>query len=118
MSKKSMKSLILGYETPVYLREDGGEINTGVKFWERSLSGSITSAKKKILTSSLVKFFNKLLRYIAYTSTRGFGALFLTFGLLSITLGLAKAYFGVVDSGFSFSVIVGAVLAIFAWFYP
>lgn len=114
MSKKSLKSLLLGYETPVYSREDGGEINTGIKFWERSLSGSITSRKKKILTSGIVRFFNAFLRFIAYTSTRGFGALFLSFGLLSITVGLGKAYFGIMDSGFGFSVIAGAVFAIFA----
>ena len=114
MSKKPHKSLLLGYETPVYPREDGGEINTGVKFWERSLSGSITSRKKKILTSGVVRFFNAFLRFIAYTSTRGFGALFLTFGLLSITIGLGKAYFGIVDYGFSFSVIAGALFAILA----
>ena len=114
MSKKSLKNLFLGYETPVYSREDGVEINTGVKFWERSLSGSITSLKKKILTSGIVRFFNAFLRFIAYTSTRGFGALFLSFGLLSITVGLGKAYFGIIDSKFSFSVIMGAVLSILA----
>lgn len=114
MAKKSLKRLISGYEKPVYLRADGGEIDTGVKFWERSLSGSITSAKKKILTSSVVSFFKKFLRFICYTGTRGFGAFFLTFGLLSITIGLGKAYFGVIDSGFSFSVIAGAALAILA----
>ena len=114
MSKKQVRNLLLGYEEPVCQREDGGEINTGIKFAECSLSGGVTSAKKKILTSAAVRFFGAVAKLIAYTSTKGYGALFLSYGLLTIIGGLAKAYFGVADASVTVSTVLGAGFALFA----
>ena len=114
MPKLTAKNILLGYETPVYPRDDGGEINTGVKFVERTLSGSITSRKKKILTSPVVTFFTALSKKISYTGTRCYGALFLAYGLFTVAIRLAKVYFGVVTEAFSASTVIGAVFALIA----
>ena len=112
MSKSSFKNIISGYENPVYPTEDGGEIDTGVKFAERVLSGSMTTRKKKLSSLGIISFFNRLARIIAYTSARGYGALFLSYGLLTITSELAKEYFGVAGADVVFPSILGAILAL------
>lgn len=114
MSRTPFKNILSGYETPVYTTEYGGEINTGVKFVERSLSGSMTSRKKKLLSLGIMKFFGRLARIISYTSTRGYGALFLSCGLLTVTSELAKAYFNVAGADVLFTSILGAILALLA----
>ncbi len=114
MPRLTVKNLLSGYEEPVYPREDGGEINTGVKFVERTLSGSVTSRKKKILTSPLVTFLTSLSRMIAYTGTRCYGAFFLAYGLFTVAIRLAKVYFGVVSDAVSASTVIGAIFALAA----
>ena len=93
MAKSSLTKLLAGYETPVYPREDGGEINTGIKFRDHAFSGSITARKKKLLSYAIVRFFSRITKMISYTSTRGFGALFLSYGLLTLIYEISKVYF-------------------------
>ena len=109
-----LKNIISGYESPTYPTEDGGEIKTGLKFIERSLSGSMTSRKKKLLSLGILRFFARLGQTVSYTGTRGYGALFLSYGLLTVTLELAKEYFGVSGTEILFPSILGAMLTILA----
>ena len=114
MAKSSLKKLLAGYETPVYPREDGGEINTGIKFAEISFSGSITARKKRLLSSAIVRFFTRLLMTVSFTSTRGFGALFLSHGLLTVIYEIAKIYFDVSKADIVFPALFGTLLALVA----
>ena len=114
MSKTPRKNLILGYETPVYTTEGGAEINTGIKFVERSISGSATARKKKILNSAVVRFFAAASRKIAYTGTRCYGALFLAYGLLTLVIRLVRAYFGIASETVGFSTVLAVVLSLVA----
>ena len=114
MAKSSLKKLPAGYETPIYIREDGGEIDTGIKFKEHIFSGSITAKKKRILSSAVVKFFNRLAKMISFTSTRGFGGLFLSHGLLTLIYEIADVYFDGFKASAVFPLAFGAVLTILA----
>ena len=114
MAKSSLKKLPAGYETPIYIREDGGEINTGIKFKEHIFSGNITAKKKKILSSAVVKFFNRIAKMISFTSTRGFGGLFLSHGLLTLIYEIADVYFDGFKASAVFPLVFGALLTIIA----
>ena len=114
MAKSSPKKLPAGYETPIYIREDGGEINTGIKFKEHIFSGNITAKKKKILSSAVVKFFNRIAKMISFTSTRGFGGLFLSHGLLTLIYEIADVYFDGFKASAVFPLVFGALLTILA----
>ena len=114
MSKSPFKNIISGYENPVYPTEFGGEINTGVKFAEHSFSGSMTVRKQKLVSMGIFRLFRNLGRMISYTSTRGYGAFFLCYGLLTVTSELAKEYLGVAGTDVLFPAILGAVLALLA----
>lgn len=114
MAKTFFKNLIKGYETPIYPREDGGEINTGVKFFERSFSGSVTSRKKKILTSGIYKMFVRFVTMGSYTGTRGYGSLFLSYGLMTVIYEIAKGYFGLPGDGSALPTVIGVIMAILA----
>lgn len=114
MAKMPFKTLISGYETPVYTTEDGGEINTGIKFVESAISGGVTQRKKKVLSSGIVRLFARISKIISYTGTRGYGALFLSYGLLTATSEFAKKYFSVPGSDILFATILGFVSIFFA----
>ena len=114
MAKTFFKNLIKGYETPIYPREDGGEINTGVKFFERSFSGSVTSRKKKILTSGIYRMFARFVTMGSYTGTRGYGSLFLSYGLMTVIYEIAKAYFNLPGDGAALPTVIGVIMAILA----
>ena len=114
MAKSSPKKLPAGYETPIYIREDGGEINTGIKFKEHIFSGNITAKKKKILSSAVVKFFNRIAKMISFTSTRGFGGLFLSHGLLTLIYEIVGVYFDGFKASAVFPLVFGALLTILA----
>lgn len=114
MAKSSVKKLPAGYETPIYIREDGGEINTGIKFKEHAFSGNITAKKKRILSSAVVKFFSRIVKMISFTSTRGFGGLFLSHGLLTLIYAIADVYFDGFQASAVFPLVFGALLTILA----
>lgn len=114
MAKSSLKKLLAGYETPVYPREDGGEINTGIKFKEHAFSGSITARKKKLLSSAVVGFFSRITKMISSTSTHGFGALFLSYGLLTLIYEISKVYVDGFVTDAVFPLALGALLIILA----
>ena len=114
MAKSSLKKLPAGYETPIYIREDGGEINTGIKFKEHIFSGNITAKKKKILSSAVVKFFNRIAKMISFTSTRGFGSLFLSHGLLTLIYEIVGVYFNGFKASAVFPLVFGALMTILA----
>lgn len=114
MAKSSLKKLPAGYETPIYIREDGGEINTGIKFKEHIFSGNITARKKKILSSTVVRFFGRLEKMISFTSTRGFGSLFLSHGLLTLIYEIVGVYFNGFKASAVFPLVFGALMTILA----
>ena len=114
MAKSSLKKLPAGYETPIYIREDGGEIDTGIKFREHIFSGNITAKKKRILSSAVVKFFSRIVKMISFTSTRGFGSLFLSHGLLTLIYEIADVYFDGFKASAVFPLVFGALLTILA----
>ena len=114
MSKSPFRNILSGYETEVYPTESGGEIHTGVKFAEYTLSGNMTKRKKKLVSLGIVRFLQHLVRMISYTSTRGYGALFLCYGLLTVTSELAKEYFGVAGTDVVFPSVLGAIFALLA----
>ena len=114
MSKSPLRKILAGYDTHVYSTESGGEVNTGVKFAELALSGNMTKNKKKLVSLGIVKLLQRLVRMISYTSTRGYGAFFLCYGLLTITSELAKEYLGVAGTDIVFPSVMGAILALLA----
>ena len=114
MARTFFKKLMKGYETPVYPREDGGEINTGVKFFERSFSGSVTSRKKKIVSSGIYRLLTRFVTMGSYTGTRGYGTLFLSYGILTMIYAIAKRYFNLSGEEVALQVITGLIIAIFA----
>lgn len=57
---------------------------------DREISGVGTV---RLLKGRLARFLNRLGRALAYSSTRTYGAFFLSFGLLSLFLNFAKNYF-------------------------
>lgn len=67
----------------------------------------------RLLKGKVAKFLNYIGRSLAYSSTRSYGSFILSFGLMSLLLHLGEYYFAD-EPEIAFSLIVGAVCAVFA----
>jgi len=89
MAKNAFWDAVNGYELP---NESPAAKRTGKRFFSRSISGSITRKKKKVTSLGLFRAMDWLSRLISYTSTKAYGAAFLSFGLVTLLLHFVKDY--------------------------
>lgn len=109
MAKSKLVQLITGYEDNIGTAV-GSHI--GRKFYAKKISGSVTANTKRFLSSKLMKFFKKLADLFAYAPAKTYGALFMTFGLLSLIINFATDYFGSSGQMSLASLVVGAAFAV------
>ena len=112
MATSGLKKFLIGYEDPRAEGKTQGAV--GHKFYAVKISGSVTAKTKRILDLTPIRLLKRLTDLFSYAPAKTYGALFLTFGLLSLIINLATDYF--VGSGQMSlaSFIVGAALALLA----
>ena len=112
MATSGLKKFLIGYEDPRAEGKTQGAV--GHKFYAVKISGSVTAKTKRILDMTPIRLLKRLTDLFSYAPAKTYGALFLTFGLLSLIINLATDYF--VGSGQMSlaSFIVGAALALLA----
>ncbi|MBQ7356670.1 MAG: hypothetical protein IJW66_04625 [Clostridia bacterium] len=111
MARSLLLDLIDGYESP------DGEISVdgqGKRFFSRDISGSATSGLKRRSTGRMMKFGSFLIKLLTYTKAKVYGALSLTFGLLTLVIHFFKDYFGLSGGVSTSALVVGAVFSILA----
>ena len=112
MARSPIIDFIDGYEESG--NAGGARSHTGKRFFVRSFSGAVTQKVKRFTSLGLVKLVNAFAELIAYTSTKSYGASFLSFGLATLLLHFLRDYFGVYDAHYTASLIIGAIFAILA----
>ena len=95
---------------------DSGEKKTHANqirvFSAREISGVSTKSLRVFLHGRVGRTVNSIARSISYTSTRTFGCMFMSFGLLSLFLHLFEYYFAKNPSVEPSSLIIGSVFSI------
>jgi len=112
MLKSKLAKLFTGYTDPA--NDETGRTGIGKRFYAKKVSGSVTIKTKRFLDSRPMKLFRKIIDLFSYASAKTYGALFLTFGLLSLIIGFSKNYFGLGAEVPLSSLIIGAVFAVLA----
>ena len=110
MLKSKLSKLFTGYTDPS--SDDSGHVGIGRRFYAKKVSGSVTIKTKRFLDSRPMKLLRKIIDAFSYAPAKTYGALFLTFGLLSLIIGFSKNYFEIGSEVSLSSLIIGAVFAI------
>ena len=86
MAKYKPREILLGYHKP--------EVGSGIKFISASITGNFTLGMRGITGGRLAKLSDRVSRRIAYSSTRSYGMLLVSFGFLSMLIHFIKGYLG------------------------
>ena len=112
MSKSPMLDFLNGYETA---KSDGGaHASVGKRFFVRSFSGSVTQKTRRFLNMGPMKLAKSITGRFAYASAKIYGALFLTFGLLSIIFHFIKEYTPMFGESSMWSLLMGILFSVFS----
>lgn len=110
MARSSLVDFLTGYEEPKDY--DGEKSAVGKRFFSRSFSGSITHSGRKNLFSKLVGLGDKFSHTVSLTSTKSYGALFLSYGLVTFLLYFLGDYAELGTPKLLSSLIIGIVSAL------
>ena len=110
MSKFSVLDFLNGYET--VKKGDGAHRSVGKRFFARSISGNITQKTRRFLNTGPVKMAKSIADRFAYSSAQTYGAMFLTFGLLSIIFHFIKEYTPMFGDSSMWSLLIGLIFSI------
>lgn len=83
-------------------------------FDAREISGISSKSARIFLSGRVAKFINGAARSVSYTTTRTFGCMFMSFGLLSLLLHLLEYYFTEEPTVALSSLVISAVFALVA----
>lgn len=108
MSRNAFFDAINGYEST----SGDNAPDTGKRFFLRTVSGTVTHSKKRLSSTRPVRFIDWLGKLVAYTSTKAYGAAFLSFGLLTIFLHFSHDLLGAYTTPTDAELIVGIVFAV------
>ena len=108
--KSDLKKLINGYED-IRTVNDGTSFVSKKRFFSRQLSGSLTSGVKNLSSLKIVRFGRKISNKLAYTSSRAYAALALTYGMLTMLFQFASDFFGGASTD-AVAIAVGAVFSL------
>ena len=100
-----------GYEKSEKRFKDGRVYRSADKFTDRLISGIGSSLSGKLMNNRAALFFSAQKERIVFASTRAYGMLFLSFGILTLLLHFADYYFRNLPSSPSFALVVGAIFA-------
>lgn len=107
MATRPFLDFLNGYEEPK--ATGGAKSALGKRFFNRSFSGSIAQSGRKKLFFILVGAGDKFSHMLAFTSTKAYGAAFLSYGLVSFLLYFLADYVGLVGAKLISSLIIGIV---------
>lgn len=108
MARLALSDFLDGYETPDTESED----SRGKRFFCRNLSGNITPAMLHFSKRGITKLLSSLSEKITYTTAKSYGAMSLSFGLLTIILSFLADYGSATDEATTVSFIIGVVFAL------
>lgn len=83
----------------------------GRLFFTKQISGGNNAKTKRFLKGFMARTVNSIGRTVSYTSTKAYGALFLSFGLMTLFLNLGKYYILDNPTVESSSLVIGAIFA-------
>ena len=105
MAKRTLIELLSGYT-------NGDDESSGKKFCVETVTGSANRVSITRLGKYISRFFDKFTKLLSYTQSRTYGALFCTFGLLSLVIHFVKGYVGTYDAIPSHVLIIGAAFSL------
>jgi len=114
MKKSPFLDWLFGYEVS---EASFDESKTGTRartFRDRLISGVDSKSLRKLSSSRAMQLAGRIFKAFSYTSLRSYGAMFLSFGLLTLLLTFGKGYFAEAYIPSTFSIIVGSVFSIIA----
>ena len=112
MARNAFLDFLNGYEKPI--AEDGRSSLIGKRFFSRSYSGSVARKKNKSLFAITLSAGNKFSQIVAFTSTKAYGAGFLTFGLVTFILYFINDYLNLGGDSSLFPLVVGIAASLLA----
>ncbi|MBR2650388.1 MAG: O-antigen ligase family protein [Clostridia bacterium] len=101
---------LLGYERSEAHFADSGIARADKKFTDMLIGGSASAAA--IIKNPFAKFISTLTENIVCASTRAYGAMFLTFGVLTLLMNFASYYFSSLEVSSPFALAVGAIFSV------
>ena len=108
MARSVFSDFIDGYETP----SSNTGTERGKKFFSRSLTGNITPAMLYFSRRGISKLLSALSERITYVSAKSYGAMSLSFGIITIILSFLADYGSATGEMTTISFIIGVVLAL------
>lgn len=108
MARSVFSDFIDGYETP----SSSTGVEKGKKFFSRNLTGNITPAMLYFSRRGISKLLSALSEKITYVSTKSYGAMSLSFGIITIILSFLADYGSATGEMTTISFIIGVVLAL------
>jgi len=110
--KSKFIDFLKGYEKSEESFKSGAVSRSFEKFTDLTLCGIGSSLSGKIAKSPVARFFGNIKKLVIFASSRAYGTMFLSFGILTLLLHFADYYFRNLPSSPAFSLVVGAVFAV------
>ena len=110
--KSKFIDFLKGYEKSEKSFKDSKTNRSFEKFTDIALYGMGSSLSGRIAKSKIAIFFESLKKRIVFASSRAYGTMFLSFGILTLLLHFADYYFRDLPSSDAFALIVGAIFAL------
>ena len=104
MAKSKFWRLIDGYDAT-------GVQTVGKSFTDLSYSGAVNQRMKRSLSFRLLSFAGRVSNLFSYTSTKSYGALSLTFGVLTLILHFSGEFFGAYKEAGAAALVIGIVFS-------
>lgn len=108
MARLSLSDVLDGYELP----ESSDEAGRGKKFICRTLTGNTSPAMLHFSRRGIAKLLSVLSEKITYISAKSYGAMSLSFGLITIILSFLADYDSATRYDTTISFIIGVVFAL------
>lgn len=104
MAKSKFWRLIAGYES-------SGTGSVGKRFTDVSFSGAVNQRTKRSMSFRIQNLIGRISDLFSYTSTKSYGALSLTFGILTLIFHFSGEYFGAYREAGMSALIIGIVFS-------
>ena len=112
--KSKIIDFIFGYEKSDADFKGSRVANAEKRFADKVISGIGATYTKRIVDSAFVKIIGKITGAFARTALNAYGAMLLSFGLLTVLINFASGYFSNFKSTPVIDIIIGGIAVIFA----
>ncbi len=114
MKKSPFLDWLFGFEASEVSFGESKTVKTTLALRDKLISGVDSKSLRKLSSSRAMQLAVKIFKSFSYTSLRSYGAMLLSFGLLTLLLTFGKGYFAEAYIPSTFSIIIGSVFSIIA----